>query len=53
LSEWKKAASEFKQIVAAILAARKLANLDPRPSPALNVTIADAVEKAERIIQKD
>lgn len=39
-------------IVAAILAARKLANLDPRPSPALNLAITDAVEKAERILQR-
>jgi hypothetical protein len=39
-------------IVAAILAARKLASLDPRPSPALNFAIADAVEKAERMLQR-
>jgi hypothetical protein len=31
-------------IVAAILTARKLAALDPRPSPALNFAIVDAVE---------
>jgi hypothetical protein len=38
--------------VAAILAARKLASIDPRPSPALNFAIADAVEKAEQILQR-
>ena len=38
-------------IVAAILAARRLANIDARPSPALNFAIADAVEKAEKIMQ--
>jgi hypothetical protein len=27
------------------------ANLDPKPSPALNFAIADAVEKPERILQ--
>ena len=39
-------------IVAAILAARKLASLDPKPSPALNLAIAEAVEKAEQIMRK-
>jgi hypothetical protein len=39
-------------IVAPILAARRLASLDPRPSPALNLAIAEAVEKAERILQR-
>lgn len=39
-------------IVAAILAARKIAALDPRPSPALNIAIAEAVEKAQRILQR-
>jgi hypothetical protein len=39
-------------IVAAILAARKLASLDSKPCPALNFAIADAVEKAERIMQR-
>jgi hypothetical protein len=39
-------------IVAAILADWTLANLDPRHSPALNLAIADAVEKAERILQE-
>jgi hypothetical protein len=37
---------------AAILAARKLANLDPRANPALNFAVGDAVEKAERIFQR-
>jgi hypothetical protein len=32
-------------IVAAILAARKLANLDPQPNPALNLAITEAVER--------
>jgi len=39
-------------IVAAILAARKLASIDARPSPALNFAIADAIEKTERILQR-
>lgn len=38
-------------IMAAILAARKVAQLDSvRPSPALNVAIHDAVILAERIL---
>ena len=39
-------------IAAAILAARRIAQLEGKPSPALNVCIADAVAMAERIMQK-
>jgi hypothetical protein len=39
-------------IAGAISAARKLANLAPKPSPTLNLAIADAVEKAERMLQR-
>lgn len=39
-------------IVASILAARKLANWDGRPSPFLESTIADAITIAERIMTR-
>jgi hypothetical protein len=39
-------------IAAAILAARKLANWDGRPSPAFECAIADAIVLAERILSK-
>jgi hypothetical protein len=47
-----KATKRVLAIVAAIPAARKFANLDTRPSPALILAIADAVEKTERILQR-
>jgi len=39
-------------IAASILAARKLANWDGRPSPFLESTIADAISIAERIMAR-
>jgi len=39
-------------IAASILAARKLANWDGRPSPALECAISDAIALAERILSK-
>jgi hypothetical protein len=39
-------------IAAAILAARKLANWNGRPSPFLESTIADAISIAERIMAR-
>jgi hypothetical protein len=39
-------------IAASILAARKLANWDGRPSPALESAIADAITIAERIMAR-
>jgi len=39
-------------IAASILAARKLAQLDDRPSPARESAIADAIKNAERIMQR-
>ena len=39
-------------IAASILAARKLANWDGRPSPFLESTIADAITIAERIMAR-
>jgi hypothetical protein len=39
-------------IAASILATRKLANWDGRPSPALESAIADAITIAERIMAR-
>jgi len=39
-------------IAASILAVRKLANWDGRPSPMLEATIADAITLAERIMAR-
>jgi transposase len=39
-------------IAAAILAARKLAQLGPRPSPAIESCISDAITIAEKILQR-
>jgi hypothetical protein len=39
-------------IAASILAVRKLANWDGRPSPALESAIADAITIAERIMAR-
>ncbi len=39
-------------IAASILAARKLANWDGRPSPALECAIANAISLAERIMAR-
>ena len=39
-------------IAATILAARKLANWDGRPSPAVECAITDAITLAERILSK-
>jgi hypothetical protein len=39
-------------IAASILAARKLANWDGRPSPAFESAIADAIVAAERIMAR-
>lgn len=39
-------------IAASILAARKLANWDGRPSPALESALADAITIAERIMAR-
>jgi hypothetical protein len=39
-------------IAASILAARKLANWDGRPSPAFESVIADAILTAERIMAR-
>ncbi len=39
-------------IAAAILAARRLANWDGRPSPAFESAISDAIATAERIMQR-
>lgn len=39
-------------IAASILAARRLANWDGRPSPAFESAIADAISIAERIMQR-
>ena len=39
-------------IAASILAARKLANWNSRPSPMLETAIADAIAVAERILVK-
>jgi hypothetical protein len=39
-------------IAAAILAARKLAHWDGRPSPVLESTIADSISLAERILSR-
>jgi hypothetical protein len=39
-------------IAASILAARNLAHWDGRPSPALEIAIANAIEIAERILNK-
>ncbi|HTT24546.1 MAG TPA: hypothetical protein VMG82_36860 [Candidatus Sulfotelmatobacter sp.] len=39
-------------IAASILAVRKLANWDGRPSPLLESTIADAISIAERIMAR-
>jgi transposase len=39
-------------IAACILAARRLAQLDGRPSPALESCIADAITMAEKIMRK-
>ena len=39
-------------IAACILAARKLAQWDGRPSPALESTIADAITMAEKIMRR-
>ena len=53
MREWTTPASAWSGIMAAILAARKLAQLEStRPSPALHSIIADAVIFAERIMQR-
>ena len=39
-------------IAASILAARKLARIDSRPSPAREAAIAEAIQNAERIMQR-
>jgi hypothetical protein len=39
-------------IAAAILAARRLAQLDGKPSPALEATIANSISMAEKIMKK-
>ncbi len=39
-------------IAASILAARKLAQLESRPSPAFEAAIADAISTAERILAR-
>lgn len=39
-------------IAASILAARKLTQLDERPSPAFEAVIANAIATAERILSK-
>ena len=39
-------------IAASILAARKLANWDGRPSPAVESAISDAIALAERILSR-
>jgi len=39
-------------IAASILAARKLAQLGPRPSPAVEACISDAITTAEKILQR-
>jgi hypothetical protein len=39
-------------IAATILAARKLAQMDGRPSPAIESIISDAISRAERIMQR-
>lgn len=39
-------------ITASILAARKLADWDGRPSPAVDACIANAISVAERILSK-
>jgi hypothetical protein len=39
-------------IAASILAARKLADWDGRPSPAVDAAIANAISMAERIMAK-
>jgi hypothetical protein len=39
-------------IAASILAARKLANWDGRPSPAVEAAISDAISLAEKILQR-
>jgi hypothetical protein len=39
-------------IAASILAARKLANWDGRPSPMFEASIADAIAVAEKILQR-
>ena len=39
-------------IAASILAARKLAQWDGRPSPALECAIADSITLAEKIMQR-
>jgi hypothetical protein len=39
-------------IAASILAARKLAQWDGKPSPAVDACVADAVAMAERILSK-
>jgi len=49
---WTEGASCVLLIAASILAARKLANWDGRPSPALESAIADAIAIAERIMAR-
>jgi hypothetical protein len=39
-------------IAASILAARRLAQLDSRPSPAIDNCIADAISNAQRILRR-
>jgi hypothetical protein len=39
-------------IAASILAARKLAQMDAKPSPAREAAIADSIKTAERIMQR-
>jgi hypothetical protein len=39
-------------IAASILAARRLAQLDGKPSPALESTIANSISMAEKILRK-
>jgi hypothetical protein len=39
-------------IAATILAARKLAQLDSKPSPAIESVISDAISRAEWIMQR-
>ncbi len=39
-------------IAASILAARNLAHWDGRPSPAVEIAIANAIEAAERILRR-
>jgi hypothetical protein len=52
LAQMDKGRKRVLLIAASILAARKLADWDGRPSPAFESTIANAISTAERIMEE-